>query len=271
MKKIELNNAQHFPTLNVEHLGRPIHVIREELQKIFSQADSSITQDLQRWVKDKNLTIKLADIQLSNRDATDQSNNASIIRHQAGGLIEAQLDTQLLLALSDKFYNADIDRSDAGYANSTLTASDLRLQQRLLQRICSLVADEKAWQLTDDGMTYGVGLLATFTVSYRKKVAAFRLYFDENMLQVLMDDMAFQTNHHLSDDFRLALENTPVQLHATLCQKKMPLDDVLKLRPDDVLNIDLLTNVPVRIGQEHLFNGCVADKDGQLVLILKDK
>ncbi|GAB6261807.1 FliM/FliN family flagellar motor switch protein [Photobacterium sp. CCB-ST2H9] len=271
MKKIELNSAQHFPKLNVEHLGRPIHVIREELQKTFSQADSSITQDLQRWVKDKNLSFRLSDIQLASRQPADLDEHASVIRHQTGGMVQAQLDISMLLALSDKFYNADIDRSHISDASNKLTASDLRLQQRLLERLCALIAESGQWTMTDDAMRHGIGLLATFTVSYRKKSADFTLYLDETMLQSLMDDMAIHTNDQLDEGFRKVLESTPVTLHATLCQKKMPLDDVLKLRPDDVLNIDLLTNVPVRIGQEHLFNGCVADKDGQLVLILNDK
>ncbi|MDO6705481.1 FliM/FliN family flagellar motor switch protein [Photobacterium sp. 1_MG-2023] len=271
MKKIELNSAQQFPKLNVEHLGRPIHVIRESLQKAFSQADSSITQDLQRWVKDKNLSFRLSDIQLASRQPTEHTEHTSVIRHPSGGLIQAQLDVSMLLSLSDKFYNADIDRSDLANAASKLTASDLRLQHRLLKRLCALIDDNDNWQMTDETLSVGVGLMATFMVGYRKKTAEFTVYLNETMLQSLMDEMAVQTNESLDDGFRKVLADTPVILNATLCQKKMPLDDVLKLRPDDVLNIDLLTNVPVRIGQEHLFNGCVADKDGQLVLILNDK
>ncbi len=48
----------------------------------------------------------------------------------------------------------------------------------------------------------------------------------------------------------------------------MPLDQVLQLKPGDVFDIDLIQSSPISIGQEHLFNGHVAEQNGQLILII---
>ncbi len=47
----------------------------------------------------------------------------------------------------------------------------------------------------------------------------------------------------------------------------MALSDVVSLKPDDIMPIELLNTVPVSIGNQPLFTGRIAEQDGQLVLI----
>ncbi|MCA2486394.1 MULTISPECIES: FliM/FliN family flagellar motor switch protein, partial [Vibrio] len=50
-------------------------------------------------------------------------------------------------------------------------------------------------------------------------------------------------------------------------KKTMALSDVVSLKPDDIMPIELLNTVPVSIGNQPLFTGRIAEQDGQLVLI----
>ncbi|MCA2464993.1 MULTISPECIES: FliM/FliN family flagellar motor switch protein, partial [Vibrio] len=55
--------------------------------------------------------------------------------------------------------------------------------------------------------------------------------------------------------------------NVVLSKKTMALSDVVSLKPDDIMPIELLNTVPVSIGNHPLFPGGIADQDGQLVLI----
>ena len=88
------------------------------------------------------------------------------------------------------------------------------------------------------------------------------------MVNTLTKQLKLQNSEPLYEPFCQSLTSTPVKLNVLLSKKELPLSDLISLQPNDVLPIELLSNVPVSIGDEHLFNGRVAEKEGQLVLII---
>lgn len=268
MKSIKIENAKQYPTLNVDLLGKPIHAIREELKLLLSQASSSVTYQLQRWIKDADISFKLNGIELHRCNTQPHAHPTSIFSHQNHGLLRASLSKSLLLALSDRFYGADIQRS--ANPDCSVTSSDIRLQQRMGQLIANHIAPEGMWQKTEAAFSNEVGLQASFAIDYGEMRGELLVDLDATLIQILIDELALEPKEPIQDKFTQALAKTPVTLSAVLCRKEMPLDQVVNLQPDDIINIDLLSNVPISIGQEHLFNGRVAEQNGQLVLILKD-
>ncbi|MDX1301071.1 FliM/FliN family flagellar motor C-terminal domain-containing protein [Photobacterium sp.] len=269
IKLIELENTQQYPALNVELLGRPIHIVREELKQILLQASSSLTHELQRWIKNNALSVSLIDIELNRANSETFSHPAAVFQHQLGGLLNSHLSEQLLLTMADSFYSADIARN-SDVEKSKITSSDMRLQQRIGQIIAQHVAPEEMWEPVDSAISEGVGLSARFNITFQDSSAELTAYFDATLVQTLINELDQEPAKPIDKAFKRALEHTPVRVNARLCQKTMPLDQVLNLQPNDIIDIDLLSNVPVSVGQEQLFSARVAEQNGQLVLILNN-
>lgn len=275
MKSIELEGDHQYPTLNTDLLGRPIHTIREELRKILEGSVSGIQNQIQKWLLNYSVSFHFNEITLHFPEHAEAMQAASTFCHQQGGLLSIQLEKASLLGLSDHFYGAAIHRANASdtsaLAGIALSNSDLRLQQRLGRLIADAIAPDDMWQSMEAIPSNDVGLLVRFTLTCESQSGTLSVLLDGHLIQTLINELELQPQDPaIPHRFRHALEKTPVSLQAVLSRKVMPLSQVLALQPGDIIPIDLLTQAPVSIGQEHLFNGQVADQNGQLVLILKE-
>ncbi|MBE3696425.1 FliM/FliN family flagellar motor switch protein, partial [Vibrio parahaemolyticus] len=82
---------------------------------------------------------------------------------------------------------------------------------------------------------------------------------DTHLIQTLIEQLELQSNGDLYEPFCHSLESTPVRLNVVLSKKTMALSDVVSLRPDDIMPIELLNTVPVSIGNQPLFTGRIAE------------
>lgn len=101
-------------------------------------------------------------------------------------------------------------------------------------------------------------------------MAPLYIVLDSELIQTLVSELELTANPELAGEFCQALHTTPVKLDVQLSKNVMPLTQVLTLKPDDILPIELLNHAPVKIGKQTLFTGRVAEQDGQLVLILNE-
>lgn len=269
-----LFNKQNTNVTNIEIelLGKPIHSLKNELNDIFCNAISTITYHLRDWLKKPDITLDMCDIELNMDNSSDIFSPASILKHSDGGNIHGRMPAELLMLLSDGFYSADIVRtlSTNKGVEDIITSSDLRLQNRLVKLFASFIAPENMWQSTEDA-TYGeMSLRVEFVLSVQDASGTFRLELDDTLVGNLIDKLNLLPSLPSQEQFTQVLTKTPVKLNTILCRKVLPLDQVLTLKADDIIHIELLSNMPVSIGQECLFNGHIAEQNGQLVLILKD-
>lgn len=265
---MENDASQAYPVLDVELLGKPIHKIRDDLIRIFNQSIPEITRHIQHWVRANDLSLEFKNISTVRCRDTDPDYLSSTFCHQQQGLMRSAMSTRLLLALSDRFYGADIARKADD--PQSLSNSDVRLQQRIGHLFASIIAPQEMWQRTDAQLAAGVGLQAQFSVSFGEHQGELWIALDATLIQTLLQELALAPTRPIQPHFQTALSQTPVHLTATLSRKTLPLDQVLSLKSDDILPIELLNQVPVTIGHEHLFNGRIAEQNGQLVLILQD-
>ncbi|SDG90244.1 Type III flagellar switch regulator (C-ring) FliN C-term [Vibrio xiamenensis] len=252
--------------LNVELLGKPINVIREKLEAIMMDMCHGLTHELQTWLKTDQVNVTLQQINLHMLSPNELAKNkTSTLRHKAGGRVYVYTDSALLLKLSDRFYGAALDRSDV-----PLTSSDFRFQERIGKHISAWIAPETMWQITHFEPSHGVGIKAVLGVMLHDMDYQFHIELDSVLVHTLIEELELQPRKDLGKIFHKSLSATPVKLNVLLSKKTLALSDVLALRPNDILPIELLARAPVSIGSQHLFSGRVADQDGQLVLIFND-
>lgn len=260
-KRVNEPISTDFKLLDVELLGKPIHIIREKLASLISDSCGSLTNELQNWLKTNQVEAQLTTVELHTFSSSEMDKSStSVLRHQNGGTAFAHIDNTLLIKLADRFYGASIERD-----SHTLTSSDLRLQERISKHISQWLAPQNMWSTVDFESAMGIGIHAELTIKIDEFQSTLHLKLDSHLVQTLIEQLELPCPENLYQPFCRSLESTPVRLNAVLSKKQMALSDVLNLQPNDILPIDLLNTVPVSIGNQTLFSGRVAEQDGQLV------
>ncbi len=74
--------------LDVELLGKPIHIIREKLEILISESCTSLTNELQNWLSSNKIEATLTSVELHRFSPTllDKDQTSSYL-HQEGGMV----------------------------------------------------------------------------------------------------------------------------------------------------------------------------------------
>lgn len=257
-------SIHEFQPLNIEWLGKPIHIIREKLESLLSDSCNTLTYELQTWLKTEKVETSISKVSLYTLAPNKMTKpHTCTFRHNAGGFLYVHIDHATLLRLSDRFFGSKIERK-----TTTLSNSDLRLQEKIGKLIINWLAPKEMWTSSEFEPSQGLGLYATIKVNFADSSGFIHIKLNEALISVLTDQLGLKSNQALYEPFCHSLESTPVKLSALLSKKTLPLSELLALKPDDILPIELLSDIPVSIGQERLFTGHIAEKDGQLVLII---
>ena len=264
MERLRQKSITDFQTLGIESLGKPINIIRDKLDNLISNSCNVLTYELQNWLKSHNIKSNINIVSLHTFTANEMEKSLiSTFQHQAGGRIFTYIDSTTLIRLADSFYAAKVARS-----SNELSSSDLRLQEKIGSIIASWLAPADMWARCDFELAQGTGLYASIHVDFEDHQGMIHVKLDELLVETLTQELDLQPQESMYHSFKQSLESTRVNLKVLLCQKDIPLSELLALQTNDILPVELLSSVPVSIGQQHLFNGTVADNDGQLVLIL---
>ncbi|CAE6931673.1 Type III flagellar switch regulator (C-ring) FliN C-term [Vibrio sp. B1REV9] len=251
-------------TLDVELLGKPIHIIRERLESLISESCIYLSNELQNWLSTNKIEAKLHSVDLHRFEPNLMDKEfTSTYQHLEQGKVFLHGDARVLIKLADRFYGASMERS-----STKLSASDLRLQERVGQIITNWLAPKNMWCTCEYEAPQGIGLHAELSISFDEFQGTFHIKLDSFFIQTLIEQLELQTDVDLYQPFCRSLESTPVRVNAVLSKKQMALSEVINLKANDILPIDLLNTVPISIGNQSLFTGRVADQDGQLVLII---
>ncbi|MEF2509410.1 FliM/FliN family flagellar motor switch protein [Vibrio mimicus] len=251
-------------TLDVELLGKPIHIIREKLIGVISESCISLTHELQNWLKTSKVEAKLNIVDLHTFLPLEMEKcQTSTYQHQNGGRVFVHADNVVLIKLADRFYGANEERD-----STKLTNSDLRIQERISKLIITKLAPDDMWAISDFAPTNGVGLHAELIIQFDGFAGRVHLKLDSNLIQTLVEQLELQPNTDLYQPFCHSLKSTRVRLNVELIKKIMPLSDIVSLKPGDIFSIELPSDIPISIGHQPLFSGRIAERDDQLVLIL---
>lgn len=92
------------------------------------------------------------------------------------------------------------------------------------------------------------------------------LYLDTQLVDELTSHLATPAPNRVAGNPKQLIEQLPVRLDCVIASLQMPLNEVLALRPNDVVMIRLQEPCEVRINQQKLFRGSVFEEDGALFL-----
>ncbi|MDW1712925.1 flagellar motor switch protein FliM, partial [Vibrio sp. Vb2865] len=80
--------------LDVELLGKPIHIIRDKLENLISESCSSLTNELQNWLSTNKVEASLTSVDLHRfSPAMMDKDQTSTHKHQEGGMVFVHGDT----------------------------------------------------------------------------------------------------------------------------------------------------------------------------------
>jgi flagellar motor switch/type III secretory pathway protein FliN len=256
----------HLQAVNVELLGKPIHIIKNKLEDLLMNSCQQLSIELQAWLKTQQVNVALENVVLTDlSQANIDAASTSVLKHTENGMLYVAMEPAMLVRFSDQFYGTSIERS-----NSNLTNSDRRLLHRIAKCTSLWIAPESDWSSNEFEITANVGITATLSIQVNSQQASLNITLDHALIQTLINELELTPNQHMASDFCHALHKTPVRLNVQLSKKVLPLTQVLQLKANDILPIELLNHAPVNIGKETLFTGRVAEQDGQLVLILNN-
>ncbi|MGL4979146.1 MAG: FliM/FliN family flagellar motor switch protein, partial [Plesiomonas sp.] len=66
------------------------------------------------------------------------------------------------------------------------------------------------------------------------------------------------------------LQQVPLRLQTTLCEKSLTLGQVMDLLVGDVISVDMPSQLTVRAGNSPLYKARIAERNGNLVLQVDD-
>ena len=92
------------------------------------------------------------------------------------------------------------------------------------------------------------------------------IYLDTHLVDALTSRLAGPPTEARAANPRQLIEQLPVTLDCIIANFTMPLNEVLALKPNDVVMIRLNEPCEVRINQQKLFRGNVFEEDGALYL-----
>ncbi len=80
-------------TLNVELLGKPIHIIRNKLEELLVNSCQQLSLELQAWLKTQHVLVELDQVVLTelpqaNVDAT----SVAVLKHNEDGMLYVAMD-----------------------------------------------------------------------------------------------------------------------------------------------------------------------------------
>ena len=255
-----------YESINVESLGKPIHIIRDNLESLISQSCSDLSYDFEKWLKKQRVDTKLKYVSVHHFNSDDiQQGVSCIFKHQSGGCLHIKSEQTLLMMLADHFYNAKTQRSKEKISNS-----DIRLQETIGEKVANWLAPSTMWTPTPSATLVGTGIWVQLMITTKEAHGVIDIFLDQQLIDTLSAELELTPNESMYEDFCLSLTQTPIKLNIVLSKKTMPLSDLLSLRPNDILPIDLSSTAPAHVGEEYLFRGRVAERDSQLVLIISN-
>ncbi|EMD1178632.1 flagellar motor switch protein FliM [Vibrio harveyi] len=91
-------------------------------------------------------------------------------------------------------------------------------------------------------------------------------------LEFLRDQhsLAVESPADLDSAVQYIIEKAPIRLMSTICERRLPLGDVMSLKEGDVIPIDLPSMVEVKAGQTALFTARVVESQSTLVLQIQN-
>ncbi|MGL5500633.1 MAG: flagellar motor switch protein FliM [Plesiomonas shigelloides] len=203
--------------------------------------------------------------------------------HDMRGLIA--MDGDLLFFMADLFFGG---KGTSTRRRSEMSDTELRLVERIFRQLLEQFDDcwrnQTSWysQMTQQQSLHLNNRMANqplfqicrFSIQIGEHLGWLEIALPFNGLEFLRTPAAEEANVELDPTLQAKVEErlqqVPLRLQTTLCEKSLTLGDVMDLQVGDVIPVDMPSQLTVRAGNSPLYKARIAERNGNLVLQVDD-
>lgn len=208
----------------------------------------------------------------------------SVSPHSINGILA--IDKELQFFLVDLFFGG----KGLARPRTDITDTELRMVERFFDQI--LHQYSVAWHTSSKWQwqcqlqeSNNLQLDNSFQSEQRYQVCRFSMTVNGNQgwvdISLPLNGLDFLRNQHANGEecdttieiqrvINTTLKKAPIRLLSTLCERQLPLGDIMSLKVGDVIPVELPGEVIVRAGKTPLFTAKVAEHNATLVLQIQN-
>lgn len=203
--------------------------------------------------------------------------------HDMRGLIA--MDGDLLFFMADLFFGG---KGTSIRRRSEMSDTELRLVERIFRQLLeqfddcwrnqtswySQMTQQQSLHLNNSMANQPLFQICRFSIQIGEHLGWLEIALPFNGLEFLRTPAAEEANVELDPTLQAKVEErlqqVPLRLQTTLCEKSLTLGDVMDLQVGDVIPVDMPSQLTVRAGNSPLYKARIAERNGNLVLQVDD-
>ncbi len=203
--------------------------------------------------------------------------------HDMRGLIA--MDGELLFFMADLFFGG---KGTSTRRRSEMSDTELRLVERIFRQLLeqfddcwrnqtswySQMTQQQSLHLNNSMANQPLFQICRFSIQIGEHLGWLEIALPFNGLEFLRTPAAEEANVELDPTLQAKVEErlqqVPLRLQTTLCEKSLTLGDVMDLQVGDVIPVDMPSQLTVRAGNSPLYKARIAERNGNLVLQVDD-
>lgn len=203
--------------------------------------------------------------------------------HDMRGLIA--MDGDLLFFMADLFFGG---KGTSTRHRSEMSDTELRLVERIFRQLLeqfddcwrnqtswySQMTQQQSLHLNNSMANQPLFQICRFSIQIGEHLGWLEIALPFNGLEFLRTPAAEEANVELDPTLQAKVEErlqqVPLRLQTTLCEKSLTLGDVMDLQVGDVIPVDMPSQLTVRAGNSPLYKARIAERNGNLVLQVDD-
>ena len=281
LKTYDLTN----PDYKIHDLLPTLELINQRYSQLFRHAISSIFRCNVEVTFDSVDSLQVGDY-LASKTRPDLEHIYKSTTLKCSGFMA--MESPMLFSLVDIFFSGSGDTP--GNKRQELTPAEIRIFQRILKASADKQAD--AWQtilpfkikLADNYNSpvstlfrsdTEIILLSQFTIQLGSQTGTFHIVMPYQALEPVREKLqAFKVAEQDPEWQRnmfLGLMHTPMELSARLCELKVNLRDVLRLKPGQIIQVDIPPHVTVKVGGVPSFKADICTVQNTLAMKIVKK
>ncbi|MGL4268439.1 MAG: flagellar motor switch protein FliM [Plesiomonas sp.] len=203
--------------------------------------------------------------------------------HDMRGLIA--MDGDLLFFMADLFFGG---KGTSTRRRSEMSDTELRLVERIFRQLLeqfddcwrnqtswySQMTQQQSLHLNNSMANQPLFQICRFSIQIGEHLGWLEIALPFNGLEFLRTPAAEEANVELDPTLQAKVEErlqqVPLRLQTTLCEKSLTLGEVMDLQVGDVIPVDMPSQLTVRAGNSALYKARIAERNGNLVLQVDD-
>ena len=278
IKTFDLANPEH----RIGALQAPLDTICQRFERSAKQFFFGLLRKPVNFHFEQQDTLKLREY-LASIPKPNSQREFLVEPHDMRGLIA--MDGDLLFFMADLFFGG---KGTSTRRRSEMSDTELRLVERIFRQLLeqfddcwrnqtswySQMTQQQSLHLNNSMANQPLFQICRFSIQIGEHLGWLEIALPFNGLEFLRTPAAEEANVELDPTLQAKVEErlqqVPLRLQTTLCEKSLTLGDVMDLQVGDVIPVDMPSQLTVRAGNSPLYKARIAERNGNLVLQVDD-